>query len=135
MPRNIAITALLIAFFLPLTKCTTTTPAGISCDDYSFPFENVTSAARDIYKNGLAAIDSIPLAVVTLAVFFVPISMTKMRRKTQSIAHMVLTGPAEWLLYHWTTIGEPQIGGIIAMLSWLALFGIAVASLLRTDAA
>jgi hypothetical protein len=62
--------------------------------------------------------------------------MLRLSPALQSIVHMVLAVPAEWLLYEWSTIGDLQIGGVLAMLSWAALFVIAVITLwqLRSSA-
>lgn len=58
---------------------------------------------------------SITELLLTLAVFIFPAVIAVVKTKAQSIVHLVLTGPAEWLLYSLTTIGELLAGGFIAM--------------------
>ena len=120
--RRLAAFALLACFFLPLSKCTSSSQGGAPMDDYRFPFEHVTQAVDDFQEQGTLLTDSLPLLLVTLVVFLAPIAVLKLGTTFQSIAHIVLAAPAEWLLYEWSTIGQMQIGGVLAMLSWAVLF-------------
>lgn len=129
MLRRSAIIALMLAFFLPLTKCSQTTPNWVSSYDYQFPIENVTEGINEVMKHGFVDMGSLALALITIVVFFLPAALAGCRLTLQSIVHLVMAIPAEWLLYHWTTIGQPQVGGIIAMLSWALLFVVGVTTL------
>ncbi len=131
--RRFAITALLIAFFLPLSKCSQTAADGTITVDYKYPIENVVAGTQTLFSKEPTDYDDIVLALLTLAVFFLPAAIAVVKTRTQSIAHLVLTGPAEWLLYSLSTIGDPQPGGIIAMSAWGVLFLVAVISFLGRD--
>ena len=130
-----AIAALLFAFVLPLTKCTSTSKDGVTTVDYQYPFEHVVDGIKAITANETDKLDSIVLAALTMAVFFLPAAIAGSRVRIQSITHIFLAVPAEWLVYEWTTIGTPQAGGIIAMSCWAMLFIVAVLTLRAKDAA
>jgi hypothetical protein len=135
MLRRIAIAALLIAFFLPLSKCSWTATDGSVKIDYEYPVEFVVEGAQGLPFSDEPDFDAVLLAVVTLAVFFLPLAIITMKTRTQSLVHVVLAAPAEWLLYLWATIGDPQAGGFIAMTAWGVLFITGVITLMRRESA
>ena len=132
--RRIAIAALLIAFVLPLTKCTSTSKDGVTTVDYQYPFEHVVDGIKAITANETHDLDSIILGAATIAIFFIPAAIAGVRARIQSIIYISLAAPAEWLLYEWTTIGTPQAGGIIAMSCWAVLFIVSALTLRAKDA-
>ena len=123
---------LLICFVLPMSKCTTREKDGSVSFDYQFPFENITNGIKAIHSDGLLGADSSPLIFATLIVFFSPIGLLQLSGRTQSILHICLGIPAEWLLYYWTTVGQPQIGGLLSMASWGLLMALGLISLRAT---
>ena len=131
--RRIAIAALLIAFFLPLSKCSQTAADGSVEVDYRYPVEIVVDGAQGLAANDAPDFDAVLLALLTLSVFFLPASIIATRTRTQSIVHLVLTAPAEWLLFTLSTIGAPQAGGFIAMSAWGVLCVAGVISLMRRE--
>ena len=131
--RRFAIFALLIAFFLPLSKCSQTAADGTITVDYEYPVENIVAGTQTLLSKEPTDYDDIVLALLTLAVFFLPAAIAVVKTRTQSIVHLVLTSPAEWLLYSLSTVGDPQAGGIIAMSAWGVLFFAGVIDLLSRD--
>ncbi len=129
MIRKLATITLLVAFLLPLTKCTSLSQDGVPSDDYEYPFENIADAVTEVRAGGDEAAGSIILGILTMLVFFLPAALIRLSLKTQSVIHIVIAGPSLWVLYHWTTVGDPQLGGILAMLSWSALLCSAVMAL------
>ncbi len=119
--RKIAAFGLLACFFLPLSKCTLSSGVGATTDDYRFPFEHITQGINDVREQGTLLVDSLPLMIVTFIVFLGPVAMLRLGAALQSRVHLALAVPAEWLLYQWSTIGELQIGAVLAMLSWAVL--------------
>ena len=127
--RKGAALLLLLCFFLPLSKCTSSVKDGTITPDYKFPFENVTESFNDIRAGGISSFDGIPLLLITLIVFFGPVGILKCSEIAQSVSLVVVALPIEWLLYNWTTIGQPQIGGVLAMTCWAILFFTSIAVL------
>jgi hypothetical protein len=78
----------------------------------------------------LVMVRRIAVAALLIA-FFLPVAIIAIKTRTQSIVHLVLTAPAEWLLYTLSTIGAPQAGGFIAMSAWAVLGVVGVISLMR----
>jgi hypothetical protein len=129
--REIACIVLLLCFFLPLSKCSETQEDGSITSDYIFAFDHFTVVLNEVSGEPAIDVSELPLLLVTLVVFFVPAALWKLKPKIQASIQMTLAIPAEGLLYDWATVGDPQIGGVLAILCWLVLFIIALMQIWR----
>lgn len=130
--RLISALLLLLCFVLPLSKCTTarsTNQYAAPLDTYIYGYAMAKQGLRDI-EHG-QTLDGFKLLGVIFTVFFLPIVILIVALKWRLLLTVVGSVVTGYALCLWVLVLNPQIGGLLALGSWLALLVSAIWESLR----
>lgn len=147
--RKIASILLLLCFVLPLSTCTIKAKAKAESqtqaqaasnseaieqevtEDSSLHGYDIMQSAFDNFKEGEATGGSMTLLTVLL-VFFLPFGLLRLKETPQAIITFFASIGAGFALFFWLFFGRtPQIGGVLAIVSWCSLFSLSLVVLGR----
>ncbi|MBC3917877.1 hypothetical protein H8L32_10365 [Undibacterium sp. CY18W] len=149
--RKVASLLLLICFVLPLSKCesakepvtesaekpvTAKTPVketskdSVYVDGYLYPYKLAQQGLNRIQEGtlGFGMLDLLEIVIV----FFLPFILLFVREKPQTIITAVASVFVGFPLFFWVFFwGNPEWGGILAVICWIVLLAISLITLFQ----
>ncbi len=125
--KKIAALLLLVCFVLPLSRCTSKSEVQRQSDvtdSYTYAYVIAQEALQSNNFKTLSAV---------FVVFFVPAVCLSMKERPQAVICFFSSFAAAYVLYGWVFLfaTSPEIGGILAILCWMILFGISCTTLCK----
>ncbi len=121
--RRIASLLLVLCFVLPLTKCSVKqevagSTQSITKTTFTYGYQMVADNAAEAAAGDLEKI--VPVALLLVA-FFAPLAMWALRDPWCSSALFLAAIPSLYTISVLSFLGDPQIGGLLALGCWLVL--------------
>ena len=122
--KKMASFLLVLCFVLPLSRCTEKVNHQgqvTATDTYLYGFNMAKQGWDDIKAEKF---DGVGVLLAVFNVFFVPIICLRIKERLQAVIYFFSALVSGYILYGWVFLfsTSPQIGGVIAVISWALLF-------------